>query len=94
MKYRVEILGGLTRVKTILEGTLSENHSLLKKAIISEKRLMNVNPTENYGYTYHIDIDNGRGKKNKREFLYNDATLPKHFKELLQIAEVEASVFS
>lgn len=94
MNYKVEILGGLTRVKTILEGTLSENHTTLKKAILSEKRLMNINPTETYGYTYYIDIDNGRGKKNKKEFLFNDSTLPKHFKELLQIAEVEASVFS
>lgn len=91
MKYKVEISGGLLGMKTILEGMLTNENSFLKKALLAEKSLLNLNPNAITNYTYTFSIE--KGKKKMQEYLFDDTTLKGNFKELLEIAEVESKVF-
>jgi len=91
MKYKIEISGGLLGGKTILEGELNGQHEELRKALISDKRILNLNPKQSVGYTYTITLEKGR--KHIREYLFDETTLTNHFKELLKIAEVHSKVY-
>ncbi len=91
MKYKIEISGGLLGLKTTLQGELTNKNSLLQNAFKSEKRLLNLNPNRSVGYTYMFSIE--KGNKNTQEYFFDDTTLNDSFKELLEIAEVEAKVY-
>jgi len=91
MKYKIEITGGLLGMKTILEGTLTDENSSLIKELIGEKKLLNLNPNSSTGYKYTFILEFGR--KKTQEHLFDDTTLTVSFKELLEIAQVEAKVY-
>ncbi len=91
MKYKIEISGGLLGGKTILEGELNSQNEDLKKELLSEKRILNLNPNESVGYNYTFTLQKGR--KRTVEFLFDETTLTNHFKELLKIAEVHSKVY-
>lgn len=91
MKYKIEISGGLLGGKTILEGELNGQHENLRKALLSEKRLLNLNPNQSVGYNYLITVQ--RGRRRHAEFLFDETTISDHFKELLKIAEVHSKVY-
>ena len=91
MKYKVEISGGLLGMKTTLEGALNANDSRLQKALLAEKRLLNLDPTRSVGYKYTFTIEKGRNKM--QEYLFDETTITGCFKELLSVAEVEAKVY-
>jgi len=91
MKYKIEISGGLLGLKTTLQGELTNKNSLLQNAFQSEKRLLNLNPNRSVGYTYIFSIE--KGYKKTQEYFFDDTTLNDNFKELLEIAELEAKVY-
>ena len=91
MKYKIEISGGLLGLKTILQGELTNKNSLLQSAFQSEKRLLNLNPNRSVGYTYMFSIE--KENKKTQEYFFDDTTLNDNFKELLEIAELEAKVY-
>ena len=91
MKYKIEISGGLLGLKTILQGELTKKNSLLQSAFQSEKRLLNLNPNRSVGYTYLFSIE--KENKKTQEYFFDDTTLNDNFKELLEIAELEAKVY-
>lgn len=91
MKYKIEISGGLLGLKTTLQGELTNKNSVLQNAFQSEKRLLNLNPNRSLGYTYMFSIETEN--KKTQEYFFDDTTLNDNFKELLEIAELEAKVY-
>ena len=91
MKYKIEISGGLLGLKTNLEGKLTAKDSALQKALLADKRVLNLNPNASAGFQYIFTIEKGR--KRTQEHLFDDTTLSGSFKELLEVAEVEAKVY-
>jgi len=91
MKYKVEITGGLLGMKTTLEGELTAKNNNLRKALLAEKQLLNLNPDRDVRYQYIFTIEKGR--KKTQEYFFDDTTISGSFKELLSIAEVEAKVY-
>ncbi len=91
MEYKIEISGGLLGGTTILEGQLNGQHEYLRQTLLSEKRILNLNPNQSVGYKYLITLQTGR--KYNAEFLFDETTLKGHFKELLKIAEVHSKVY-
>ncbi len=91
MNYKVEISGGLLGIKTILEGQLTTKDSLIQKALLTEKILLNLNPNNGLGCKYTFTIEKGR--KNMQEYFFDETTLKGSFKELLTVAEVEAEIY-
>jgi hypothetical protein len=91
MKYKVEISGGLLGMKSTLEGELTAKNSILKKALLAEKRLIDLNPNNGSGYKYTFTIEKGRNMT--QEYYFDETTIKGSFKELLSVAEVDAKVY-
>ena len=91
MKYNIEITGGLTGIKTVLEGELTAQDQKLERLLLDEKKVVSLNPNASVGYQYKINLEKGR--RNKREYLYDETTLTDSFKELLELAKAESKVY-
>ena len=91
MNYTIEISGGLLGIKNVFEGKLNGKHESLRKALLSEKNLMKLDPMQINQLKYIINIDAGRRKK--FEFVFNEDNLPNNLKELLEVAKTESEVY-
>jgi len=59
--------------------------------LLKEKNRLKLNPYSSAGYKYLFSIEKGRRKTN--EYLFDDLTLNGPFRELLEVAELEAKVY-